>query len=133
MHSIPAELFGSASPASTPDWPAFLSAIDPEIPGLLVLAGALVCLWLTVHRLRRTVHSIEKRLESSAPVQAPPTTLAPHQPEAIDEGVLTAIAAAVVVALKQPHRIISVQPDASTQHAWSAEGRRELYHSHQIR
>ena len=45
----------------------------------------------------------------------------------------TAIAAAVVVALRQPHRIISVQPDACTQHAWSAEGRRELYHSHRIR
>ena len=34
---------------------------------------------------------------------------------------------------EDPQRIIAIQPDTSAQRAWSAEGRRELYHSHRIR
>jgi hypothetical protein len=47
--------------------------------------------------------------------------------------VLTAIAAAVAMVVRQPHRIVAIQPDAAAQRAWSAEGRRELYHSHRVR
>jgi hypothetical protein len=35
--------------------------------------------------------------------------------------------------VRQPHRIVAIQPDAAAQRAWSAEGRRELYHSHRVR
>lgn len=112
--------------------------------GLLALAGLLVYLWLTVRQLRAAVRTLEERLEPPSPVPArpvpaPATVAAPPaaqispEPEMIDEGVLTAIAAAVAMVLKQPHRIVAVQPDAGAQLAWSAEGRRELYHSHRIR
>jgi hypothetical protein len=157
MHSIPAAFFGSASPASPLHLPAFLSATGSDLPGLLVLAGflalagLLIHLWMTVRQLRDAMRALEKRLESPAPVQPPPEPVrvqavstavpveaapaAPARPQAdaIDEGVLTAIAAAVAMVFKQPHRIIAIQPDAGTQHAWSSEGRRELYHSHRIR
>jgi hypothetical protein len=53
--------------------------------------------------------------------------------EVIDAGILAAIAAAVAVVVRHPHHIIAVQPDAGAQHAWSAEGRREIYHSHRVR
>jgi hypothetical protein len=141
MHPIPAAPLGLASSASLFHLPAAFSAVDPEMPGLLVLAGflaltgLLIYLWLTVRQLRAAVRLLEGRLESPAPapVQAPAAARVSPEPEMIDEGVLTAIAAAVATIFKQPHRIVAVQPDAGAQLAWSSEGRRELYHSHRIR
>jgi hypothetical protein len=52
---------------------------------------------------------------------------------AVDEGIIAAIAAAVAVVVRPPHRIVAIHPDADTQHAWSAEGRRQIYLSHKIR
>ena len=110
---------------------------------ILVLAGVLVFLWSTINRLCRTVRRLEESIAqaplSRAPQALPPTPapapslLKTPEPEAIDEGVLTAIAAAVALMVRQPHRIVAIQPDAGAQLAWSAEGRRELYHSHRIR
>lgn len=45
--------------------------------------------------------------------------------------VLVVIAAAVHVALKRPHRIVSIKPADS--HQWAAEGRREIARSHRLR
>jgi hypothetical protein len=127
---------------------------------ILALAGLLVHLWMTVNRLQRTVRRLQDEVESPpiappvsraaapapvpvpapAPVSAPAPSLAPApaivkapEPEAIDEGVLTAIAAAVAMVIRQPHRLVAIQADASAQRAWSAEGRREIYHSHKVR
>jgi len=142
MHSIPAEFLGSTSSAATIHWPVALSAVNLESLGLFVLAGALVYLWLTVRHLRAVVGTIGKRLEApapvpvpspDAPVPAPAVARTETPPEAIDEGVLVAIAAAVAMVLKHPHHIVAVQQDVGTQIAWSAEGRRELYHSHRVR
>jgi hypothetical protein len=58
---------------------------------------------------------------------------APPAEKTLDVGVLAAIAAAVAVVVRQPHRIIAVQSDSGAQRAWSAEGRREIYHSHRVR
>jgi hypothetical protein len=99
----------------------------------LVMAGALIHFWLAVNRLSRAVRLLEKGAGSPPP--APPAAPDPGAPAAgaIEEGVLAAIAAAVAVVVRQPHRIIAIQPDAGAQRAWSAEGRRELYHSHKVR
>ena len=103
---------------------------------LLVLAGVLVYLWLAVNRLQRTLRRLREQADAP-PVPLPVSRAAAvakiPEPEAIDEGVLAAIAAAVAVVVRQPHRIVAIQPDAVAQRAWSAEGRRELYHSHRIR
>ena len=103
----------------------------------LVLVGLLVYLWLAVQRLHRTVQRLEEHLGSAPPPPAAPApapvSRKPAEAEGMDVGVLAAIAAAVAVVVRQPHRIIAIQPDNSAQRAWSAEGRRELYHSHRIR
>ena len=99
--------------------------------GMLILLGALAYLWLVVNRLSRTVRILEQRALPSAPAQpARPVTAGA---EALDEGVVAAIAAAVAIVIRVPHRIVAVHPDYEAQHAWSAEGRREIYLSHKVR
>jgi hypothetical protein len=99
--------------------------------GLLILLGALTYLWLVVNRLSRTVRLLGQRALPSGPTQpARPETAAA---EVLDEGVVAAIAAAVAVVIRVPHRIVAVHPDSGAQHAWSAEGRREIYLSHKVR
>jgi hypothetical protein len=104
----------------------------------VLLLGALVYLWLTVNRLREAVRVLEQRALPPAPVIPSPAAPAPAMPappaeKTLDVGVLAAIAAAVAVVVRQPHRIIAVQSDSGAQRAWSAEGRREIYHSHRVR
>jgi hypothetical protein len=101
--------------------------------GTLLLLGALVYLWLTVNRLSRAVRLLEQRALPLAPAKPAPAALVPPAAKVIDAGILAAIAAAVAVVVRQPHRIIAVQPDSGAQRAWSAEGRREIYHSHRVR
>ena len=104
----------------------------------VLLLGALVYLWLTVNRLREAVRVLEQRALPPAPVIPSPAAPAPAMPappaeKTLDVGVLAAIAAAVAVVVRQPHRIIAVQSDSGALRAWSAEGRREIYHSHRVR
>jgi hypothetical protein len=109
----------------------------------LILAGLLTYLWQTVRRLHQTVRQLERHLDSAPAPTAPPSAAPAPAPvpalrqasvaEEMDPGVLAAIAAAVAVVVRQPHRIIAIQPDTSAQRAWSSEGRRELYHSHRVR
>jgi hypothetical protein len=101
--------------------------------GLLIMLGALVYLWLTVNRLSRTLRLLEQRAAHPVPVPPAPSALATPPADAIEEGVVAAIAAAVALVVRRPHRIVAVHPDAEAQHAWSAEGRREIYHSHKVR
>ena len=68
---------------------------------------------------------------AASPALAP---VAPVQaPAGIEPGVLAALAAAVAVVVRRSHRIVAVQADGGAQRAWSAEGRREIYHSHRVR
>jgi hypothetical protein len=101
--------------------------------GTLLLLGALVYLWLTVNRLSQAVRLLEQRARPPAPARLASVAPAPPVEPVIDAGILAAIAAAVAVVVRHPHHIIAVQPDVGAQHAWSAEGRREIYHSHRVR
>jgi hypothetical protein len=101
--------------------------------GTLVLLGALVYLWLTVNRLSQAVRLLQQSALPPALGKPAPAALVPPAEKVIDAGILAAIAAAVAVVIRQPHRIIAVQPDSGSQRAWSAEGRREIYHSHRVR
>lgn len=101
--------------------------------GLLIMLGALVYLWLTVNRLNRTLRLLEQRTAHPVSASPAPSALATPPADAIEEGVVAAIAAAVALVVRRPHRIVAVHPDAEAQHAWSAEGRREIYHSHKVR
>ncbi len=114
-----------------------------QTAAMLVLLGAVVALWALVLRLSRTVRSLEERVRLPAPAPLAPPVLAPAavppvlaaRPAATgpDAGVLAAIAAAVVVAVRCPHRIVAIRPESAAQRAWSVEGRREIYQSHRIR
>ncbi len=42
-------------------------------------------------------------------------------------------AATGALVIRVPHRLVAVHPDYGAQHAWSAEGRREIYLSPKIR
>ena len=99
--------------------------------GMLIMLGALICLWLMVNRLSRTVRILEQRALSPAPTKPTPPVMSAA--DALDEGVVAAIAAAVALVVRVPHRIVAVHPDYGAQHAWSAEGRREISLSHKIR
>ncbi len=99
-----------------------------QIAGLLLVLGALVYLGLAVSRLGRAVRALEERAAVPA---GRPAAAAPAP--GIDGGVVAAIAAAVAVVIRCRHRIIAVQPESSAQHAWSIEGRREIYLSHRVR
>jgi hypothetical protein len=99
--------------------------------GMLIMLGALGYLWLMVNRLSGTVRILEQR--ALPPVPTKPTLPVMSAADALDEGVVAAIAAAVAVVVRVPHRIVAVHPDYGAQHAWSAEGRREIYLSHKVR
>jgi hypothetical protein len=101
--------------------------------GMLIMLGALVYLWLTVNRLNRTLRLLEQRTAHPVPSPATPAASATPPADALEEGVVAAIAAAVALMVRRPHRIVAVHPDAEAQHAWSTEGRREIYHSHKVR
>ena len=100
---------------------------------LLLLLGALVYLWLTVQRLTRAVESLEQRVARAALPRSAPSPSAPVVAAEIGADIVAAIAAAVAVTIRRPHHIVAIHPDANVQHAWSAEGRREIYRSHRIR
>jgi hypothetical protein len=99
--------------------------------GMLILLGALAYLWLVVNRLSRTVRILGQHALPPAPTKPTPPVMSAA--DAIDEGVVAAIAAAVALVIRVPHRIVAMHPDYGAQHAWSAEGRREIYLSHKIR
>ena len=77
--------------------------------GMLILLGALVYLWLMVNRLSRTVRLLEQRARLPVPTQPAPSVMSAA--DALDEGVLAAIAAAVAMVIRVPHRIVAVHPD----------------------
>jgi hypothetical protein len=99
--------------------------------GMLILLGTLVYLWMMVNRLSRTVRLLEQRARPPAPTQLAPSVMSAAG--ALDDSVVAAIAAAVALVIRVPHRIAAIHPDFEAQHAWSAEGRREIYLSHKIR
>jgi Na+-transporting methylmalonyl-CoA/oxaloacetate decarboxylase gamma subunit len=95
--------------------------------GMFILLGALIYLWWTVSRLNRALRLLERRAAPPGPAAVPPPA------GAVEPTVVAAIAAAVALVVKGRHRIVAVHPDAEAQHAWSAEGRRDIYHSHKVR
>ena len=105
--------------------------MNHQTVGMLILLGALGYLWLMVNRLSGTVRILEQRARPPVPTKPTPSVMSAA--DALDEGIVAAIAAAVAVVIRVPHRIVAVHPDYGAQHAWSAEGRREIYLSHKVR
>lgn len=102
-----------------------------EITGvvLAVAIGAVAYCLKSLANLRERVDAIEKPrlphpMVTSAAVPAAAGGLSPE--------LIAVIAASVHVALGSAHRIVSLQPAHETR-PWSVEGRRQIFHSHQVR
>lgn len=110
-------------------------AIEVETALLLLIAGALVYLAKLLADVRSRLTLLENRLKPRTGLQGSsgvPVSNAAAAPEPIPAHVLATIAAAVHYTLRVPHRLVAIAPSQEFQ-AWSLEGRRQVFQSHQIR
>lgn len=119
--------------------------IDTVLLGILLVA----VLWLawSVATLRQEINELKGRRPAvepagapAAPPVPPPQAVAPPPPPAkpqVNGGIaseeLAAIAAAVQCVLGAGARVLAVVPPDANGQAWSREGRRQVFQSHQIR
>jgi len=112
--------------SSLPAHPAWTENLQYQLTGFLVVLFALGSIAILVWIIGKTFAATESKPAAAAPI-------APSVPETEIPGpVLAAISAAVSVALQGRHFVIyDVAPAGRS--AWSAEGRRAIYRSHQLR
>jgi Na+-transporting methylmalonyl-CoA/oxaloacetate decarboxylase gamma subunit len=118
-----------------PDHPGILESLRFQFVGFMIVMLVLTTLWLLI-RLVGTVFKAIPKKAGTLPAEVPTTAGAGDggpPPE-----IVAAIAAAVHIVVKEPHRIVSIHPQISTQaavnmNAWSAEGRRHIFSSHRVR
>ena len=119
-----------------PDYPTLGESLQYQLTGLLVVVFALGSLALLVGLIGRIFAALDAR-QAAAPAPAPTRTAEPtsENPEEISPAVLAAIAGAVAATLgDQRFAIRGVQvADTRQSLAWSAEGRRSIYASRNLR
>lgn len=114
-----------------PEHPTLAENLQYQLTGFLVVVFSLGALALIVGLIGRIFAAVAAR---GAAAPAPNPAPAPAESD-ISPAVLAAIAGAVAAALgDRRFTIHGVQvADPKTNLAWSAEGRRSIYASHQIR
>ncbi|MFM7375526.1 MAG: OadG family protein [Chthoniobacterales bacterium] len=115
-----------AQASSLPAHPGWMENLQYQLTGLLVVLFALGSIAVLVWVIGKIFAATEPKPVIAAPV-------APSATETEIPGpVLATISAAVSVALEGRHFVIyDVAPTGRS--AWSAEGRRAIYRSHQLR
>lgn len=120
-----------------PEYPTLAESLQYQVTGLLVVLFALGSLAILVGLVGRIFAALEERRTEVRPATAatPARTTLPATTEEISPAVLTAIAAAVAATLgDRRFAIRGVQvADPRQNAAWSAEGRRTIYASHNVR
>ena len=120
-----------------PEYPTLAESLQYQVTGLLVVLFALGSLAILVGLVGRIFAALEERRTEVRPATAatPARTAVPATTEEISPAVLAAIAAAVAAALgDRRFAIRGVQvADPRQNAAWSAEGRRTIYASHNVR
>jgi Na+-transporting methylmalonyl-CoA/oxaloacetate decarboxylase gamma subunit len=107
----------------------FFKNLRYQTVGVMIVMTSLCGLAVLVALVARGLASAPKSKKPPAP-EAPPAAVA----EGISPEIRAVIAAAVHVTLKSPHRILQVEPVQNLQlHAWSVEGRRQIFQSHTFR
>ncbi len=117
-------------------------SIQFQILGALVVFSALGFLWgaleLSGYFFRRS--EIKKRAAQLSSRAGEATAPIPVPPPRIPAEVLAALAAAVHVTFKERVRILSISPARPPEtisqlslHAWSVEGRRQIFDSRRVR
>ncbi|TVR48682.1 MAG: hypothetical protein EA425_13895 [Puniceicoccaceae bacterium] len=118
--------------------PTLLEDIQYQLVGFFIVLLTLISIWLTLEVLGRLFRAAAARKAAAAEAAAAD---AAARPDPLEPQVVAAIAAAVDVVVRDPHRILSVTlaPDQPSslpsvqQTAWSVEGRRQIYSSHKVR
>lgn len=130
------------------------TTIDFQTALLILIAVALVIVVQKLIGLSRRLDTLESkgqsesttpaRLESGATSSVPTSSsasstgvaktasTAPHT-EVLSTETFAAIAAAIHTVMRRPVRILSIGQATSERQAWSVEGRRQVFHSHQVR
>ena len=120
-----------------PEYPTLAESLQYQVTGLLVVLFALGSLAILVGLVGRIFAALEERRTEVRPATAatPARTTLPATTEEISPAVLAAIAAAVAATLgDRRFAIRGVQvADPRQNAAWSAEGRRTIYASHNVR
>lgn len=120
-----------------PEYPTLAESLQYQVTGLLVVLFALGSLAILVGLVGRIFAALEERRTEVRPATAatPARTTVPATTEEISPAVLAAIAAAVAATLgDRRFAIRGVQvADPRQNAAWSAEGRRTIYASHNVR
>ncbi len=124
----------------------FWQNLNYQAVGVAIVIFSLGFLALAVYLVGKVIHAVMQAtqrpmLVPPQPVEPmPPLTVgrkeagAPAAEPAISREVRAVIAAAVYVSLKGAHRIIEISPVTTAQtHAWSMEGRRQIFQSHRVR
>lgn len=96
---------------------------------LAILATITFCLGKVFVRFTPKPENVHpKAVKNTAPIVA----AAPEPVEEMPTEKIAAIAAAVAVVVRDPHRIVSIRPSGRSGH-WSAEGRRQIFQSHRVK
>lgn len=107
----------------------FFNNLRYQTVGVLIVMTSLCGLAVLVALVARGLTIVPKSKKPPSP-ETPPAVIA----EGISPEIRAVIAAAVHVTLKSPHRILQVEPVQNLQlHAWSVEGRRQIFQSHTFR
>ncbi len=122
-----------------PEFPTLAESLQYQLTGFLVVAFTLGSLALLVALIGRIFSALESRRVPSSVPKAPSLSIATPAPSTSDQeipsAVLAAIAGAVAAALGDSRFAIrGVQvADPRQNLAWSAEGRRSIYASRNVR
>lgn len=117
--------------AATPAGPTALDNPMEILWGFVFVVIVLGILALVTQIIGKVFITVNKAQAAKAPKPASPlaTNLAPVTAE--DDEIVAVISAAVHTALKQPHRIVSIQ--SRGRDTWASEGRRQIFSSHKVR
>ncbi len=111
----------------------FFTNLSYQTVGVMIVLTSLCGLAILVALVARLLSffpSSKKPATTAPSPQAPATVVA----EGVPAEIRAVIAAAIHVTLKSPHRILHVEPVQNLQlHAWSVEGRRQIFQSHTFR
>jgi len=116
----------------------FLANLRYQTVGVMIVMTSLCGLAVLVALVAKGISffpTTKKSLAPEAPkAPVPPATPAAALADGIPAEIRAVIAAAIHVSLKSPHRILHVEPVQNPQlHAWSVEGRRQIFQSHTFR
>jgi Na+-transporting methylmalonyl-CoA/oxaloacetate decarboxylase gamma subunit len=112
----------------------FLANLRYQTVGMMIVMACLCGLAVLVALVARGLSCFPKSAKAVHSRTNPdvPTTI--MSGEGVPPEIRAVIAAAVLVTLKSPHRILQVEPAQNLQlHAWSVEGRRQIFQSHTFR